>query len=185
VNVRRDLFRLWIVLALLWAVFIGSLSWEKIYSPVVAPRIYVYEPETRTFDELVRLDDVSNPRTEISFAAEKVTLVLSGNPSHAQARAIVGVFRPDHVDIRHSEVGFGRLRSIGIALLFHLIPSLLVLGVGALSVWAFAGFRPKQRDRWTDERRTKPWWDVGVWSFRDWARGRRASPDVFKRQPDG
>ena len=104
-NVRRGLFRLWIVLALLWAVFIGSLTWEKIYSPVVAPRIYVYEPETRTFAELVQVDDVPNPRTEISFAAEKVTLVLSGNPSHAQARAIVDVFRPGYVDIRHSEAG--------------------------------------------------------------------------------
>ena len=66
--------------------------------------------------------------------------MLSGNPSHAQARAIVDVFRPEHVDIRHSEAGLARLRSIGVALLLHLIPSLLVLGVGALSVWAFAGF---------------------------------------------
>ena len=154
-NVRRVLFRLWIVAALLWAVFIGSLTWEKIYSPVLAPRIYVYEPETRTFADILQVDDVPHPRTEISFAAEKVTLVLSGNPSHAQAKAIVDVFRPEYVDIRHWEARLGRLRNIGVALLLHLLPSLLVLGLGALFLWAFAGFPPKQRNRWVDESQAK------------------------------
>ena len=154
-NVRRGLFRLWIVVALLWAVFIGSLTWEKIYSPVLAPQIYVYEAETRTFADLFQVDDVPHPRTEISFPAEKVTLVLSGNPSHAETKAIVDVFRPGYVDVRHWEAGSGRLRSIGIALLLHLIPSLLVLGLGALSVWAFAGFPPKQGNRWGDEHQAK------------------------------
>ena len=53
------------------------------------------------------------------------------------------------------EAWSGRLRNIGVALLLHLVPSLLVLGLGALSVWAFARFPPKQRNLWADEHQAK------------------------------
>jgi hypothetical protein len=156
VSVRRGLFRVWIVIALLWAVFICSLTWAKIYAPELAPRIYVYEPDTSTFADLLEIDDVPRPRTAISFAQERVTLVLSGNPSHAQAREIVDAFRPRYLDGRHWEAWSVRLRHMGVALLLHAIPSLSLLGLGALFVWAFSRIPPRERNLWADDHQSRP-----------------------------
>src|SRR5262245_2930208 len=54
-NVRRGLFRLWLVLSVLWAGLVCILLWNEVFYPYLPKQAYLYYPKDSTYPKGVNL----------------------------------------------------------------------------------------------------------------------------------
>ncbi|PBB31105.1 hypothetical protein CK214_18980 [Mesorhizobium sp. WSM3882] len=127
------------VATLLWAVAMGFLWWDGIERPYMAPQTYIYRAENDTFPDLYHVCELPHPRLEMQFDYS-VTLMVLVNPPVPDIDHIKSYFTEQHVDTRAVEFRQKRLMNIGGWALFTVVPAICVFMIGALLVWAFAGF---------------------------------------------
>ncbi|RWE79205.1 hypothetical protein [Mesorhizobium sp.] len=138
-NIRRGVFRLWVVATLLCAVAMGFLWWDEIEHPFMAPLTYIYKPDNDTFPDLYHVTSLPQPRVELQFDYN-VTLMVPGNPPAVDMDHVKSYFTEQHVETRASEFRQKRLMNIAGWALFTAVPAICVFIIGALLIWAFAGF---------------------------------------------
>ena len=156
-NVRRGLFRLWLVASLLWVAAITAIGWGE----VSKDRWITGDPfwESSALAALpVRCEDargVANVDYKSDPAVEPWNRYLSPSNACWYDEARFRVLWPEYADMKHFDLSRQLYKSLGWSQTFEgdryertkrvaivaLAPPLAVLLVGSLIFWAFAGFR--------------------------------------------
>jgi hypothetical protein len=149
VNVRRGLFRLWVVLSVIWAAIVGTFFWDQVASPWLPLKNYGHN--TSKFAEFAEFADSSFLKPEftekfrvIGFGHFNVDLYVRRTVPEADLEAIADRFFSKFVEPRQAEIEQRRWAALKDAGAIAAIPVAVVFILGAALFWAFAGFR---RDR--------------------------------------
>lgn len=164
-NVRRGLFRLWVVAAALWAVAMGLLYWREITAPYIPLQSFVYKApgadlpqELSPFDLVTdgktgpyfQLTDPFNTRVpgsayKIIILPNEIKLFLAKSIGDAETNNIVDDFWTRFGIPRDAEIAEKRWGTIKQALWAVLVPPFVVLVIGGALAWAFSGFKKKHQ----------------------------------------
>ncbi|MQW63171.1 hypothetical protein GHK33_10985 [Sinorhizobium meliloti] len=144
-NIKRGLFRLWLVLSIAWIAFMGYDFYDRIKSPYIPLQEYRYVPETKKFiphvDETdpMKWMDFTRTRDRVEFPINVIAYIpseLPGEDAHALRRR----FHAEFVVPRETEVSTKRREYILELVHAAFWPPVAVFLIGAALVWAFSGF---------------------------------------------
>lgn len=140
-NVRRGLFRLWVLWAAIWFVGVAAFTWDSVANPHLAYKEYVYLSANNKF-HIVTEGSPYSDTTLTRFSGDHNTALYIENVVPASERqAIVDRFQADIASKRSAEIGPARLSALAGGLAFTTVPSLILLALGSALAWAFSGFR--------------------------------------------
>ncbi|MER8403385.1 hypothetical protein NKH16_01310 [Mesorhizobium sp. M1307] len=146
-NVRRGLFRLWMVLSAIWAIVVGLMFFDEIRSPYLQENNYLY---VEGAEEIVKIPDFNSryemrkTMTEVTFP-HNVSLFTGLTTPDEKMQARVPRFLIEYVEPRQAEIDAKRRDKVEMALMVALIPIAVIFALGGALLWALSGFaRPKQ-----------------------------------------
>lgn len=153
-NIRRGLFRLWVVASLLWAIAIAVVAWLVIdRAPYLSRRTYLYvsketvlpfrptdgivwgadgigefvDPYDRRTSDLHGFLQVQMPNNTYLYVPDAVATAL------LKERGVA-------LSAREQDIFNAHAQQFGIFVLLAVLPSVAVLIIGAALGWAFSGF---------------------------------------------
>lgn len=142
-NIRRGMFRFWVLFCVSWLLGCGMWAYSELTSPWLSPLAFVLPNDK---DPLYQLDDPYStfdlkPRhTEIELAYRVLLLVHPSVPQDiatSRARALMVSQTP----LRETELRQKRLNFIPIAIGTALGVPLAMLAIGSALAWALSGFK--------------------------------------------
>lgn len=148
-NIRRGLFRLWMVLSVVWAIVVGLIFFDEIRNPYLPEANYLY---VEGANEILKIPDFNSryemrkTMTEITFP-NNVSLFTSLADPTEKMKAKVPEFLIAYVEPRQAETDAKRLAKVEMALSVALIPIAVIFALGGALVWAFSGFSRKPEER--------------------------------------
>jgi hypothetical protein len=148
INVRRGLFRLWIIMSVPWAVGTGAVFSRDIFTPTIPAQVYVMPNAKSDFFKLDNIysqfdDDMMKAHRIVDFP-NNLRLLIEKNVPDDAARARATNFFEEYSKPRDNEVKAARLKGIREFLLFGAMPPLMLLIIGWAVSWAVAGFKGDQ-----------------------------------------
>lgn len=151
---KRGLFRLWIVVAVLWVIGAVWIGWNGVFNPYISGRVVVLDPATETFEitDASVYSGTHYPRsgndhmiieiidTDYAFEfPEGSDITFQKIVETKWLNDVVTSVGEDRKDRRNQK----RLSAIRTVLLVSLLPPAIVLAIGAAFAWAFSGFSRK------------------------------------------
>jgi hypothetical protein len=146
-NVRRGIFRLWLVLSYVWLAIVGAMYWDEIQLPRLAEANYLYIEGADAFEKIPEHNsrsELRKTRTQVDFP-NNVSLFTTPPQTDDEARSRAARFLIQYVEPRNTETWSKRRAKVGLALDVAMVPIGLSFALGAALMWAFSGFatRPK------------------------------------------
>ncbi|TIL28826.1 hypothetical protein [Mesorhizobium sp.] len=148
-NIRRGLFRLWLVLSTVWVVVTGAMYFEEIQSPGIPEANFLYVKDADEFEKIPAANsryEMRKTMTEITFPNNVSLFTTPGEPDDKE-RALVPGFLIKIVEPRYAEVRAKRWDTVHLALQVAFVPIAVVFALGGALVWAFSGFSKRPEDR--------------------------------------
>lgn len=148
-NIKRGLFRIWVLLSVVWALFIVADNWSSITNPYLLKAYHIYEVDTRTYPELTPSRNAElgtklfTDYTLISFPHE-VELYIPDELETARRDRVFAVFMSSVVEKRDSDINAARWARIWRVLKEIAIPVFAAFLLGSALFWAVAGFKARQ-----------------------------------------
>lgn len=156
-NIKRGLFRLWIVVSFLWVVLIVGLSWSDIRRDRWLAEEAWWDSDPLA-DLPVRCEEARGSATidyRIEDAPEPWNRVREPSKACWYSEERFRTLWPEYSVLEHVDLSLKLYRSLGWepefardpfdhtkrAAAFALIPPIAMLFVGSLFVWALSGFR--------------------------------------------
>lgn len=146
---RRGFFRVWIVLAVLWAILMIIIQSGSILNPYVPGKVVatlvgdtvqlydIYSPQERAFQQGVEagaLVSTKLPGRDFALITRKDTEPATLQERIAEAEQVVAQYVETETSRRRTEA------ILPLAML-SIVPPLIVLALGAAIAWAISGFR--------------------------------------------
>lgn len=144
-NIKRGLFRLWLVLSIGWIALTGSDFYDRMKSPYIPLQVYRYIPESKTFiphvDETDPMKWLASAETRkmVEFPNSMI-LYIPSQLSDEATKALGRRFQEEFVLSRNAEVSAKRQEYIWQLVQAAFGPPIAVFLVGMALVWAFSGF---------------------------------------------
>ncbi|MEZ5781184.1 MAG: hypothetical protein R3D70_05995 [Rhizobiaceae bacterium] len=141
-NMRRGLFRLWVLFAGLWALGVGMATWSSVADPYLPTERYLYYPDTDLFHVAPATFNPYSDDTlkELPYPFNTYLHLQSGM-TEEQARRLIKRFRAEIIPTREARLPEVRWKNIREGLLFGTVPSVILFALGYAILWAFAGFK--------------------------------------------
>lgn len=138
-NLKRGLFRLWIVVSALWLLAGGSftfITWKEVSSIKVQTEMNNASREKRVA-ELKAMPP--NERERIGETLYEVTLENSDKSTHTVVLSAKMLRETQELENSLN----GSKQRLKETLLLTVVPPLALLGLGASLLWAFSGFKSR------------------------------------------
>lgn len=144
-NVKRGLFRLWILASVAWSVLIISDNWSGIKDPYIQEKRYVYRPTTQVIELLSDDEQSKNSRALLMEHDQlplnnRVTLYIPQGVDVEAAKPLVQEFARTAPTWRQSDIEEARKARIYATTKSVTLPIFFSFIVGAALMWAIAGF---------------------------------------------
>lgn len=145
-NIRRGLFRVWIVLSIAWIIAGVALNYQAIANPQLPDQVYVMKDANSGFFKLDNPFDqfdssfVTAHSARIEFP-NNVSLFPAKDVSEAVVRAQAAGFFERYSQPRESELSATRLATLSRSVPLIVGPPLTLLALAAVVGWVVAGFR--------------------------------------------
>lgn len=148
-NIKRGIFRIWVVLSLAWAIAVSAIFFDEIKSPYLLEKNYLYVEGANKF--LLIPDHNSRTKmretmTEVTFP-NNVSWFVSSPVPDAKMKALIPDFLKTYVEPRRAEIRQKRVERTETAIMAALIPIAMIFTVGAALLWAFSGFSKTPEER--------------------------------------
>lgn len=144
-NIRRGLFRIWLVAAALWAVWVAIVSWPSIHTPYMPRLEYRYIKDENRFvprDEGLTTSQQFDMLTlhPLEFP-NNVYLYSPDNPTVGDSKPYLKVFYETYVQPHDTEFSQKRRANLRDALGLAILPIIVSFLAGLTMIWVVAGFR--------------------------------------------
>jgi hypothetical protein len=140
-SVRRGMFRLWIVVSVVYALIVIGVSIAQWDVPI-SQKAYIFPTSPGGSYSYTDGYGLSKSHYSIDFPHRVSLYVPLGIDYEAIVKKDLPRFTKQYVFPRSGEVTAYHIDIIWIALLVLILPPLVVLGFGAAMSWALIGFRP-------------------------------------------
>ncbi len=148
VNVRRGLFRLWVLFTACWAIGCAAVAYDIAYHTRLYPLEVLLPPSNQPDnffqgEDPYRTDQLRSTHNSYQFQPEyAITLYVHNSVSHETFLAQhATTFTDRHVKPRMERLRTQKMEGLqSTGLTAVLVPAVLFIGGYAL-IWAFAGFR--------------------------------------------
>jgi hypothetical protein len=146
-NVRRGLFRLWMVISAVWVATVSAMYFEAIQSPRIPEANFLYIDGADAIVKIPERNSRSEMRktmTEVSFP-NNVSLFTKQHQAAEKARSTAAGFLIDHVEPRNPELWAKRRDTVQLALEVAMVPISVSFALGAVLIWAFSGLSRRSK----------------------------------------
>lgn len=145
-NIRRGIFRVWLLGSAGWAVLIAYEALDRIREPYLPPHKYIYNGST---DTIGRLSEEESSRIGFALLTEYDELPLRNSVTLYVPRAVdIEVTRPRVQEFnravpptRSEEMDEARWKAILDATQLALVPIFATFAMGLSFLWIAAGFK--------------------------------------------
>lgn len=145
-NIKRGMFRLWVVGSTIWIALIIAVNWHGMANPWVPTKAFLHvhvngDDRYLGFDDITRQIELASTHTEVQFEAQKLQLFVREQALEDREQPIVASFLSSVVAERDAEISQLRFARVGWTVFYSLIGPAIAFVVGAALIWIAQGFR--------------------------------------------
>jgi hypothetical protein len=146
-NIRRGLFRLWLVLSVIWIGAIAAIVGSDAIDVYIPEKNYLWVDkagQAALLPPTASLYDLDKDHVKVLYPYNVILHVDNSVPPEA-LRPYNDEIMNKYVNPRKAEVRRRQWEAVWLALKLALIPPIIAFGIGALLFWAFSGFKHPQQ----------------------------------------
>jgi hypothetical protein len=151
-NYSKGFTRIWLALSLGWIFSVACYHFESIINPKITPYYYLYSANNEAYVDVTSESDLVRKLTKNRSYETHDTLysehyIFASSDRVAAVEAMNTQLRNEDVSLRKVQYNEARTNAIMSAVLYSVIPVIVLLVIGLSIPWVLAGFKRKQQPK--------------------------------------